>query len=77
MSHLLDYAGPHTTQQQPSRWRRPLLLNPPWLALLVILAVIPPGPTAANQTALNGMPSQPDLPRHYWSGLSGILAVIS
>jgi hypothetical protein len=24
---------------------------------VVILAVIPPGPTAANQTALNGMPS--------------------
>jgi hypothetical protein len=21
--------GPHTTQQEPSRWRRPLLLNPP------------------------------------------------
>jgi hypothetical protein len=30
---------------------------------VVILAVIPPGPTAANQTALNGMPSQPDQPR--------------
>jgi hypothetical protein len=27
------------------------------------LTVIPPGPTAANQTALNGMPSQPELPR--------------
>src|SRR5215207_10958391 len=33
------------------------------LAQLVIPAVIPPGPTAANQTALNGMPSQPELPR--------------
>jgi hypothetical protein len=47
------------------------------LALLVILAVIPPDPTAANQTALNGMPSQPELPRPYWSGLSGRWAVIS
>jgi len=47
------------------------------LAQLVIPAVIPPGPTAANQTALNGVPSQPELPRHYWSGLSGRLAVIS
>jgi hypothetical protein len=42
---------------------------------VVILAVIPPGPTAANQTALNGMPSQPELPRPYWTGLSGRLAV--
>jgi hypothetical protein len=41
------------------------------LALVVILAVIPPGPTAANQTALNGMLSQPELPGPYWSGLSG------
>ena len=47
------------------------------LALAVILTVIPPGLTAANQTALNGMPSQPDLPRAYWSGLSGRLTVIS
>jgi hypothetical protein len=44
---------------------------------VVILAVIPPGPTAANQTALNGMPSRLELPRPYWSGLSGRLAVIS
>jgi hypothetical protein len=47
------------------------------LALVVILTVIPPRLIAANQTALNGMPSQPDLPRAYWSGLSGSLAVIS
>jgi hypothetical protein len=45
--------------------------DPSSLAQLVILAVIPPGPTAANQTALNGMLSQPELPRPYWSGLSG------
>jgi hypothetical protein len=45
------------------------------LAQLVILSVIPPGPTAPNQTALNGMPSQPELPRPYWTGLSGRLAV--
>jgi hypothetical protein len=51
--------------------------HPSLLAQLVILTVIPPGPTAANQTALNGMPCQPELPRHYWSGLSGRLAVIS
>ena len=31
----------------------------PWVARVVILAVIPPNPTAANQTALNGMPYQP------------------
>jgi hypothetical protein len=47
------------------------------LAQLVILTVIPPGPTAANQTALNGMPSQPDLPRTNWTGLSARLAVIT
>jgi predicted ATP-dependent serine protease len=39
--------------------------------------VIPPGPTAANQTALNGMSPQPELPRPYWTGLSGRWAVIS
>jgi hypothetical protein len=41
------------------------------------LTVIPPGRTAANQTTLKGMPTQPELPRPYWTGLSGILAVIS
>jgi hypothetical protein len=50
---------------------------PSSLAQVVILAVIPPGRTAANQTALNGMPSQPELARPYWSGLSGRLAGIS
>jgi hypothetical protein len=45
--------------------------------LAVIPAVIPPDPTAANQTALYGMPPQPELPRPYWTGLSGRLAVIS
>jgi hypothetical protein len=44
---------------------------------VVILVVIPPGPTAANQTALTGIPTEPELPRPYWSGLSGRLAVIS
>jgi hypothetical protein len=34
-------------------------------SLTVILVVIPPDPTAANQTALNGMPTQPELPRPY------------
>ena len=47
------------------------------LALVVILAVIPPGPTATNQTTLNGMPTQAELPRPDWNGLSGIWAVIS
>jgi hypothetical protein len=47
------------------------------LAQVVILAVIPPGPTAANQTALTGIPAQPDQARTYWSGLSGRWAVIS
>jgi hypothetical protein len=47
------------------------------LALVVILTVIPPARTAANQTTLNGMPSQPELPRAYWNGQSGISAVIS
>jgi hypothetical protein len=31
------------------------------------LTVIPQDPTAANQTALNGIPTQPELPRPYWS----------
>jgi hypothetical protein len=67
-------AGPGT-----SRWSRgpPQRTHGSSLALVVILAVIPPRPTAANQTALNGMPSQPELPRPYWGGLSGRLAVIS
>jgi hypothetical protein len=55
----------------------PQRTHPSLLAQLVILAVIPQDPTAANQTALNGMPSQPELPRPYWTGLSGRLAVIS
>jgi hypothetical protein len=46
-------------------------------SLTVIPADIPPGPTAPNQTTRNGMPSQPDLARPYWTGLSGRLAVIS
>jgi hypothetical protein len=33
------------------------------LAQVVILAVIPPDPTTANQTTLNGTPCQPELPR--------------
>jgi hypothetical protein len=37
--------------------------------------VIPPDPTGTNQSALNGMPSRPDLPRPYWTGLSGRSAV--
>jgi hypothetical protein len=41
------------------------------------LTVIPPGQTAANQTALAGISTQPELPRTYWNGLSGRLAVIS
>jgi hypothetical protein len=41
------------------------------------LTVIPLDPTAVNQIALNGMPPQPELPRPYWSGLSGRSAVIS
>jgi hypothetical protein len=47
------------------------------LAQVVILTVIPQATTAANHTPLSGMPSQPELPRPYWSGLSGRLAVIS
>jgi hypothetical protein len=45
------------------------------LAQLVIPKVIPQATTAANQTALNGIPTQPELPRPYWSGLSGRWAV--
>jgi hypothetical protein len=47
------------------------------LAQLVILSVIPPGPTAANQTALNGMPSQPELPRPDWTVEARRLAAMS
>jgi hypothetical protein len=42
---------------------QPGIITEPPGSLTVILKVIPPGPTAANQTALNGMPSQPELPR--------------
>jgi hypothetical protein len=55
----------------PRGWRRRA-----WSGSAGSLTVIPPGPTAANQTALSGVPSQPELPKPYWSGLSG-LAVIS
>ena len=45
--------------------------------LLLAQAVIPKGTTAPNGTGRNGMPSQPELPRPYWGGLSGRWAVIS
>jgi hypothetical protein len=62
--------------------RRPTLkpwqaATPSSLAQVGSLTVIPQGPTAAHQTALNGMPSQLELPKPYWSGLSGRWAVIS
>jgi hypothetical protein len=44
---------------------------------VVILGVIPLGTTAANQTALNGMPSPPELPRPDWTVESRKLAVVS
>jgi hypothetical protein len=47
------------------------------LALVVILTVIPQATTAPNQTALNGMPSQPDLPSANWSVENRGWAVIS
>src|SRR5215213_382615 len=45
---------------------QPGIITEPLSSLTVILAVIPPGPTAANQTTRNGMPSQPDLARPCW-----------
>jgi hypothetical protein len=45
------------------------------LALVVILAVIPPGLTRPNQTGFNRIAAQPDLARPYWTGLSGRWAV--
>jgi hypothetical protein len=47
------------------------------LAQVVILTVIPPGRSATNWTALGGISAQPELPRTYWNGLTGRLAVIS
>jgi hypothetical protein len=69
VSHSQGHARSHQLQ--------PGIITEPLGSLTVILAVIPPGPTAANQTALNGTPSQPELPRPNWNGLSGRLAVIS
>jgi hypothetical protein len=46
-------------------------------SLTVILAVIPQATTAPNQTGLTRIVDQPELPRPYWTGLSGRLAVIS
>jgi hypothetical protein len=43
----------------------------------VILAVIPPGPTAPNQTPLTRKPTRPDLARPDWTVESRRLAVIS
>jgi hypothetical protein len=66
----------NTSEQRKTAGRRHSAPVPSWLAQLVIPAVIPSGPTAPNQTTLNGMPTQPELPRPYWTGLSGRLAVI-
>src|SRR4029450_7554086 len=44
---------------------------------VVILAVIPPGLTGPNQTALNRNTGQPDLPRPNWAGRNRRLAAIS
>ena len=50
---------------------------PSSLAQVVILAVIPPGRTAANQTGLTGIVNQPDLARPNWTVENRRLAVIS
>jgi hypothetical protein len=50
---------------------------PSLLAQVVILAVIPPGPTEPNQTGLNRIPAQPDLARPYRTVENKISAVIS
>jgi hypothetical protein len=44
---------------------RPPGNQPSSLAQVVLLTVIPPDPTAPNQTALTRIPGQPDLPRRY------------
>jgi hypothetical protein len=45
--------------------------------MTVVLSVIPPGPTAPNQTALTRTTAQPDLPRPSWTVENRRLAVIS
>jgi hypothetical protein len=69
VSHSQGHARSHQLQ--------PGIITEPLGSLTVIPLVIPPGPTAANQTTSTGIPNQPELPRPYWSGLSGRWAVIS
>jgi hypothetical protein len=69
VSHSQGHARSHQLQ--------PGIITEPLGSLTVIPLVIPPGPTAANQTALNGMSSQPELPRPNWNVENGRWAVIS
>jgi hypothetical protein len=69
VSHSQGHARSHQLQ--------PGIITEPLGSLTAILLDIPPDPTAANQTALTGIPTQPELPRPYWTGQSGRSAVIS
>jgi hypothetical protein len=75
MGHLLGYDGLRTDHVQVDP--HPLLLDPPSLALLVILTVIPQATTEPNQTGLTRNAAQPDLARPDWTVENRRLAVIS
>ena len=62
-THRVSHSQGHTHRHQ----FQPGIITEPPGSLTVILTVIPPGPTAANQTTLNGIPTQPELPRTYWN----------
>jgi hypothetical protein len=69
----VSHSQGHTRRHQ----FQPGIITEPPGSLTVILTVIPPGPIAANQTALNGMPSQLEPPRPYWNVENRRWAVIS
>jgi hypothetical protein len=72
------WSGPRPRQLSPVEGHRRCEREvPSSLAQMGSPAVIPPVPTEPNQTGLTRVAAQPDLPRPYWTGLSGRWAVIS
>ena len=67
----------HSQGHTRSHQFQPGIITEPLGSLTVILEVIPPGLATPSQTIQNRMPSRPDLPRPYSTGLSRRLARIS
>jgi hypothetical protein len=69
----VSHSQGHTRRHQ----FQPGIITEPLGSLTVILAVIPPGLTEPDQTALTRNAAQPDLARPYWTVLTRRWAVIS